>query len=98
MPGVCREQHTVTRTKAPSYVTIVPPTDKAEHPSGPGKGKLFIGSRCIFTEQPKRMNVELRGIKPLASTGPHTSISVTLVISIIRWTFYLPPANYFSLL
>lgn len=76
MPGVRRGQHPVTRTKAPSHVTTVPSTDKAEHPSGPGKGKLFIGSRCIFTEQPKRMNVELRGIKPIASTGTFVQVRI----------------------
>lgn len=69
-------QHSVTSTKAPSYVTIVPSTGKAEHPCGPGKGKLFIGSRCVFTEQPKRMDAELRGIKLRASTGTFVQVHI----------------------
>ena len=82
-------------------VTPVPSTDKAEHLAGAGKGKIFKGPHCIFTEQPKRMDVELRGSKLIPCTGMFVPIPVQVdrglqLFLSYRRTFYSHPVRYFN--
>lgn len=73
-----RKNHTVTSKQVPSSyrVTTVPSADKAGYPAGPGRRKIFKGARRVFTEQPKRVHVELRGSKLVTSTGVFVQIRI----------------------